>query len=136
MTIREYHDYRAEEILPLYESVGWRRYTQDSDALEKAYANSLCVLAAWEGEHLAGVVRAVGDGVSIVFIQDILVRPEYQRRGIGRALIRALMDKYPNAYQIELLTDDTEKTAAFYKNAGFQEARAFGCVSFVRMKTA
>ena len=133
MTICEYKSWRAHEIVPLYESVGWLRYAKNPVALEKAYENSLCVLAAYEGDKLAGILRAVGDGVSIVFIQDLLVYPQWQRRRIGTALVKALLEKYPNVYQMELLTDDTDKTAAFYRAVGFREAREAGCVSFVRM---
>ena len=38
-----------------------------------------------------GVLRAVGDGQTIVFVQDLLILPEYQRRGVGTALLRALL---------------------------------------------
>ena len=50
-TITEYQTYRAEEVLPLYAAVGWTNYTENSDMLRRAFANSLLVLAAWEGER-------------------------------------------------------------------------------------
>ena len=49
-------------------------------------ANSLLTLAAHEEAALAGLIRVVEDGHTIVFVQDILVRPQFQRRGIGPAL--------------------------------------------------
>ena len=72
MEIIEYQTYREEEILPLYTSVGWTAYTDDPAALERGFRHSLLVLAAWEDGELAGLIRAVGDGATIVFIQDIL----------------------------------------------------------------
>ena len=94
--------------------------------LRAAYTHSLCILAAYEDDRLLGVVRAVGDGASIVFIQDILVFPKYQRRSIGKALLCAMMERYRTVYQMELLTDDTEKTVAFYEALGFVRVEKWG----------
>ena len=89
--IREMVRYDEGQVRALYESVGWRAYTRDPDSLKKGVMNSLCVLGAYEDEKLVGWIRAVGDAVTIVFIQDILVHPAYQRRGIGRALIECMI---------------------------------------------
>ena len=131
--IKRYAPYREDEILPLYESVGWTNYTRDPQMLENAYRNSLLTLGAYEGEKLVGVVRAVGDGCSIVFIQDILVLPEYQRKGIGTTLMKAVLERFAHVYQIQLATDDTEKTAAFYKAMGLTPLEELGCRGFLRM---
>lgn len=74
-----------------------------------------------------------GDGHSIVFIQDIIVHPEYQRRGIGTKLMRAMLEKYAHVYQIELATDNTEKTVAFYKSMGFRPMHEVGCCGFIKL---
>lgn len=134
MKMREYSVYRDEEILPLYESVGWRNYTAHPDMLRDAYQHSLCALGAYEDDRLVGILRAVGDGASILYIQDIIVHPEYQHRGVGTALVREVLGRYENVYQTVLLTDDTEKTVKFYQSLGFREARGVGCKAFVKMK--
>ena len=121
------------EILPLYEAVGWTNYTDRPEMLAAAYRNSLCVLGAYAGEKLIGVIRVVGDGVSIVFVQDLLVLPEYQRQGVGTQLLRAMMEQYADVYQIELLTDNTPKTTAFYESLGLTRSDKFGCCSYLRM---
>ena len=94
MEIREYTTYREDEILRLYTEVGWTAYTENMPALRRGYENSLLVLAAYDGDDLLGIIRVVGDGATIVFIQDILVFPEKQRQGIGTALLRAVLDRY------------------------------------------
>ena len=132
MEIREYTEYREEEILRLYTEVGWTAYTKDMSALEQGYKHSLLVLSAYEKEELLGIVRAVGDGHTIVFVQDILVFPEKQRQGVGTALLKAVLDRYPDVRQIELVTDNTPKTVAFYKSLGFSELSEIGCCGFVR----
>ena len=135
MTIQPYTQYNAAEILPLYESVGWVFYYKHPETVEKAYANSLCTLAAYEDGKPVGVIRAVGDGQTIVFIQDLLVYPEYQRKGIGTGLMQAMLERYAHVYQIELATDNTEKTVAFYKSFGFHNLSDIGCCGFMKNGT-
>ena len=132
MVIKPYTQYCEAEILPLYKAVGWSNYWEHPEMLEKAYAGSLCTLAAYEGEKLLGIIRCVGDGYSILLIQDILVYPEHQRKGIGTGLMQAVLEKYPHVYQIELATDNTEKTVSFYKSLGFRPLQDIGCCGFIK----
>ena len=133
MEIREYIDFNIDEIRRLYSEVGWTAYTENMPALEQGYKNSMLVLAAYEDDELLGIIRTVGDGFTIVFIQDILVFPEKQRQGIGTALLKAVLDRYPNVRQIELATDNTPKTVAFYKSLGFSEFSEMDCCGFMRI---
>ena len=133
MDIKTYENFHLEEIKKLYHSVGWTNYLERINILEEAYANSLCVLGAYDSDRLVGIIRAVGDGRTIVFVQDIIVLPEYQRKGIGTKLLKAVMDKYHDVYQMELLTDNTVKTKAFYRSVGFTASDDIGCVAFIRM---
>ncbi|MDD6679442.1 MAG: GNAT family N-acetyltransferase [Firmicutes bacterium] len=132
MEIREYTVYREDEILSLYRSVGWSAYTDHPDTLRKGFENSLLTLAAYRGGQLLGLLRAVGDGYTIVFVQDILVFPEHQRKGVGTALLQALLDRYRHVRQIQLATDITPKTIAFYRSAGFRELSEMGCCGFLK----
>ena len=121
-----------EDVLPLYEAVGWTNYTTKPEMLKAAFENSLHVLAAFTEEGiLVGVLRAVGDGASILFIQDILVYPEYQHQGIGTKLLQMILEKYKNVYQIQLATDDSTKTVSFYESNGFTSLTSLNCVSFI-----
>lgn len=65
----EYKTYNEAEIMALYSSVGWSNYTNNPAMLRKAYKNSLYVLAAYADGKLVGILRAVGDGASVVFLQ-------------------------------------------------------------------
>ena len=134
MEIREYKNFNKDEIRSLYDSVGWAAYTRDMPSLEKGFRNSLLILAAYEDVQLAGIVRAVGDGATIVFIQDILIKPDKQRQGIGTALLKAVLDRYAHVRQIELTTDSRPETIAFYKSLGFSEFSEIGCSGFMRCK--
>ena len=125
-------DVTVEDVLPLYETVGWTNYTTKPEMLKAAFENSLHVLAAFTEEGiLVGVLRAVGDGASILFIQDILVTPEYQHQGIGTKLLQQTLEKYKNVYQIQLTTDNSMKTISFYESNGFTSLTSLNCVSFI-----
>lgn len=125
-------DVTVEDVLPLYEAVGWTNYTTKPEILKAAFENSLHVLAAFTEEGiLVGVLRAVGDGASILFIQDILVTPEYQHQGIGTKLLQQTLEKYKNVYQIQLTTDNSMKTISFYESNGFTSLTSLNCVSFM-----
>ena len=125
-------DFQA--VLDLYASVGWTGYSSHPEMLEKVLEHSLLVLAAVDGDCLVGLLRAVGDGYSIIFIQDILVLPAYQRQGIGRNLLEQAISHFPGIYQLHLLTDNTEKTRSFYEALGFTAVDSLGCVAYTYLK--
>lgn len=129
-TIKEYESYNEQEILNLYKSVGWKNYTDNPEMLKNSYANSLKILGAYKNEKLLGIIRVVGDGHSVVLIQDILVCPEYQRQGIGTALLKQILQEYKHVYQKHLLTENTEKTIQFYKSLGFVMDTDIECRAF------
>lgn len=133
MEIREYKNYMEEEILSLYASVGWTAYTAKPEDLRQGFSNSLLIMAAYEGEQLLGIVRAVGDGHTVVFVQDLLVHPSHQRKGIGTALMQTILGKFVHVRQIQLSTDRTPKTKAFYESLGFRELSAIGCCGFMKV---
>ncbi|WP_455049326.1 GNAT family N-acetyltransferase [Granulicatella adiacens] len=125
-------DVTVEDVLPLYEAVGWTNYTTKPEMLKAAFENSLHVIGAFnKDEKMIGVLRGVGDGASILFIQDILVYPEYQHQGIGTKLLQQTLEKYKNVYQIQLTTDNSMKTISFYESNGFTSLTSLNCVSFI-----
>lgn len=129
---KEYETYDEKEILKLYKSVEWSNYYKNPEMLKSAYNNSLFVLGAYFKEELIGIIRVVGDGYSIVYIQDIIVDPEFQRKNIGSNLIKKILEKFSKVYQIILSTDDTKKTVGFYEKMGFRKFSDLGLTSFFK----
>lgn len=127
ISILEYTNFQSEEILFLYESVGWIAYTRDPAKLQRAFENSLLALAAYDENRLIGIIRAVGDGETVLFIQDLLVHPEHQRKGVGSALIRSVLSRFKDVRQIHLVTDDASETKAFYESLHFYPLEKCGC---------
>ena len=102
-----------DDVLHLYQAVGWTNYTNQPQMLEQALSHSLTTYLARDGEEIVGLVRLVGDGFSSVFVQDLIVLPSYQRQGIGSNLMKEALADYKDAYQIQLATEQTEKTLVF-----------------------
>ena len=125
MYIEEYTTYQESEVLALYGSVGWTAYTEQPEALRRGFAGSLLTLASRENGTLVGLLRAVGDGCTVV-------RPDHQRRGIGTALMQAALERFRSVRQVQLLTDDTEKTKGFYRSLGLLTLPELGCCGFMR----
>lgn len=134
ISVKEYTGYREQEVLALYNSVGWSAYTGRPDVLRKAFAQSLCAFGAYAQGRLVGLIRVVGDGQTIVFIQDILVEPPFQRRGIGRRLIAEVFKRYRHVRQIHLMTDDLPQTVGFYKAVGFSAVEEMHFRAFTRLR--
>ena len=135
-TIREYRKIDISELIPLYRSVGWRNYTDDPDMLRAACQNSLLILAAYHYDQLIGLIRVVGDGHSSVLVQDLLVKPDFQRQGIGSALLREILVRYREVYQLQLMTDDTAETKAFYQKLGLVPIETLGVCGMMRVCTS
>ena len=133
IVIKEYTQPDMEQILALYSSVGWTNYSDNPSMLKAAVDNSLKVLAAFDGEKLVGIIRVVGDGHSIIYIQDKIVLQEYQRQGLGKRLMLEIEALYSHVYQKVLLTDDQPHSIGFYEGCGFTLSSEYHCVAFMKI---
>lgn len=89
----------ADEVVGLYESVGWTAYTSDPDLLQQAIERSTFHVTAREEGALVGIARCLSDDFSIFYLQDLLVRPEYQQHGIGRNLLDRCLTRFDHVRQ-------------------------------------
>ena len=120
-----------DDVLHLYQAVGWTNYTNQPQMLEQALSHSLATYLARDGEKIVGLVRLVGDGFSSVFVQDLIVLPSYQRQGIGSDLMKEALGDYKDAYQVQLVTEQTEKTLGFYRSLGFETLSTYDCTGMI-----
>ena len=91
---REFDEMLIQEVKSIYKKESWNAYLKDDEKLIRAFSNSLYILGAFDEDKLIGFIRCVGDGEHILMIQDLIVSPEYQQKGIGTYLFRTIMDKY------------------------------------------
>lgn len=132
MIIKEDIIPEVEELLNLYNDVQWLAYTDDSARLKNAMDNSLKVWTCWDDDKLVGLARVVGDGYTIIYIQDILVLESYQGQGIGSKFLKLILEMYKSVRQIVLMTDETEKTIKFYQKNGLVNASDYKIVTFIK----
>lgn len=122
-----------DDVLHLYQAVGWTNYTNQPQMLEQALSHSLAIYVALDGDAVVGLIRLVGDGFSSVLVQDLIVLPIYQRQGIGSALMKEALEDYKDAYQVQLVTDQTERTLGFYRSMGFEILSTYNCIGMTWM---
>lgn len=118
-------------LTTLYHSVEWSTYTDFPEKMEKILPNSLWWCACWDEDELVGLIRVVGDGISIVYVQDLLVHPDYQRKGIGTQLIKEMLATFAHVRQLVLITDNSIKTIEFYKSLGLKELSETNGIGFI-----
>lgn len=110
-----------EEVRDLYESVGWlsARYPK---RLVQAFQKAGTVISAWEGNHLIGLVEVLDDGELTAYVHYLLVRPEYQRQGVGKHLLELVKEQYKNYLYLIVICEE-KKTIGFYEGIGFTYAK-------------
>ncbi len=131
ITIRKQEIVKLEDVLHLYQAVGWTNYTNQPQMLEQALSHSLVIYLALDGDAVVGLIRLIGDGFSSVFVQDLIVLPSYQRQGIGSALMKQALEDFKEAYQIQLATEQTEKNVGFYRSMGFETLSTYDCTGMI-----
>lgn len=114
-TIGEYNDLRK--------SVNWPTFAPSLVA--RALANSLFSVVAHDNGQISGMGRIVGDGAVYSHIQDVIVRPEYQRKGslIKKKLLIFAERSGGKHTNIGLLCGQGREE--FYKDFGFIERPSF-----------
>ena len=131
ISVRKQDVVKLEDVLHLYQAVGWTNYTNQPQMLEQALPHSLAVYLAFDGEKIVGLIRLVGDGFSSVFVQDMIVLPSYQRQGIGSSLMKQALENFKEAYQVQLATEQTEKNVGFYRSMGFETLSTYDCTGMI-----
>ena len=106
-------------IKALYREQGWTAYLSDDMRLIRAFNGSLYARGAFDGEELIGFVRVLGDGAHTILVQDLIVKAAYRRKGIGKALLYAVFERFRTVRQRFVVTDARDDDAlAFYRACG------------------
>ncbi|MCP4705692.1 MAG: GNAT family N-acetyltransferase [candidate division Zixibacteria bacterium] len=114
-----------ESVLELYKKVGWIKYTENPDDLFKAILNSTYVVTIQEKDDIIGLARCMSDDISINYLQDILVDPDYQKKGIGRKLLENCLERFKHVRSHVILTDDEKRQRLFYESLGYKNTKEF-----------
>lgn len=111
----------AQEYLSLRASVGWRVPTAADAA--RALENSLFGVCATDVGDTVPMARVIGDGAFYFYIQDLVVEPSYQGRGLGRSIVDDIERRIvevcgPNA---SLLLVARRDVSGFYRSLGYDD---------------
>jgi spermidine synthase len=115
------------QILALYRQAAWWDETADEnldlDILTRLIQGSHCFAVAVRSGAIIGMGRAISDGVSDAYIQDVAVREEYRKKGIGSSLVDMLIKRLQsdNIGWIGLIAE--RGSQPFYKKFGFQKMK-------------
>ena len=81
----KYNELSAEEFILLWETV-WGQ-GPSLEQTELAMKNTLFRVSVYDNDKIVAMARMIGDMGLDYYIKDVVVRPEYQHKGIGRMLI-------------------------------------------------
>lgn len=107
----------ASALADLRQSVGWNRMERD---LRDPRLSAMRHLCAYDGETLVGYAAAVTNAVTDAYIQDVIVRPAYQHRGIGTRLMEELLSRLhaEDIYMVSVIYGE-DNLRPFYERFGF-----------------
>lgn len=105
----------------LYDSVGWGAY--DKTISKRALDNTFYSVSVYDDDNIVGYGRLIGDTICFMYIQDIMVKPEFQNKKIGTLIMNKLLEKInelkkenPN---IRVYLGASKNKEEFYERFGF-----------------
>ncbi len=109
-----------EQYYALFETTGWNQeYQATPEELARTIANSQFVVCAYDAEKLAGFGRILSDGVLHAMIYEMIVHPDYQRRGIGTQILHSLIEWCNENHIRDIQLFCARGKHTFYEKNGF-----------------
>lgn len=111
----------VEEFNLLYDDVGWGAY--DENITQKALDNTFYSVSVYDDNKIVGYGRIIGDTICFLYIQDIMVKPEYQGNKIGTMIMNKLLEKINEIKQenpdLRVYLGASKNREEFYEKFGF-----------------
>lgn len=109
-----------DDAAALFAQVGWK--PRHADELRLAFSRSVAQAFAFDDGRLIGLARAVGDGVYYAQLVDVLVHPDFHRRGVGTRLVEHVQARL--TYPLMLTLTAAPDVRAFYERLGWRRQTA------------
>lgn len=120
LSIKE-NNKNIEEFNLLYDSVEWGAYS--SDVSKRALDNTFYSVSIYEDDAIVGYGRLVGDTICFMYIQDVMVKPEFQNKKIGTMIMNKLLEKIKELKKenpsIRVYLGANKGKEKFYEQFGF-----------------
>jgi GNAT superfamily N-acetyltransferase len=110
----------TKKYFELFVSTGWNEKFRITPAeLESAVSKSYFTVSAYDGEFLAGFGRIVSDGIIHAMIYEMIIHPDYQRKGIGTEILNRLIQKCKEDKIRDIQLFCAQGKKEFYEKHGF-----------------
>ena len=104
ITYSSEHCPNDSELKELFSTVEWQ-VSRHIDRLSAAMYKYDNLITAWDGARLVGLVCSLDDGAVTAYINYLIVHPDYQRMGIGKELMRQILNEYRDFMRVEIIAD-------------------------------
>ena len=110
---------RTEDIITVFDSSGIMRPTKENFRIQKMFEQSNLVISAWKDGVLIGVARSLTDFSYCCYLSDLAVKKEYQKAGVGKALIELTQQAIGDNCMLLLLS--APDAMGYYPKVGFDK---------------
>ena len=113
-------DLSVEEVIDLYRrsTLGDRRPIDSPEIFKSMIQNADLIVTAWDGNELIGISRTLTDFSYVAYLADLAVDERYQKKGIGKKLIRKTRENLEESCFITLLA--APSADSYYEKIGFE----------------
>jgi len=98
-------------------TLGERRPVHNREVMRGMLENGSLMVTAWDGAKLVGISRTLTDFANVAYLADLAVHRDYQRQGIGTALVERTREELPPTCSIVLLSAPLANE--YYPKIGF-----------------
>ena len=124
--LREPNEIQIRQIIELYRAQEWWQAGDDSreQLIPRLISGSHCFVIATDEKRIVGMGRAISDGISDAYIQDLTVRLDWRKQGIGKMILQTLLERLhaDGITWIGLIAEPGSDS--LYRDAGFREMPA------------
>lgn len=109
----------AEQLSDVFKKSGITRPVDDLPRLERMIEHADLLITAWDEQALVGVARAVTDFSYCCYLSDLAVNRNYQKRGIGKELVKLVQEQIGDEVMLLLLS--APAAMEYYPRIGFDK---------------